>query len=149
MDARTSGVESSAAGTHSANGQESAQPIAAFIGVYHANGGLVGEARYVIGSWLGAAHCSLCDITHSPVRRKRAWDRMVAGLRVPFELHHLNELTPDVAAAVQRWGSPVVLARLADGQVVPVLGPDELESLDGSVPGFEQALRAAAAGLAA
>jgi hypothetical protein len=118
-------------------------PVSAFIGVYHADGGLVGEVRHVIGSWLGTAHCSLCDITHSPVRRKRAWDRMVAGLGVPFELHHLNELTPDVAEAVARLGSPVVLARLADGHVVQVLGPDVLESLDGSVAEFERALRAA------
>ena len=53
------------------------------VGVYHADGGPIGEARYVIGKLLGTAHCALCDITHSPVRRKREWDRMVAELGLP------------------------------------------------------------------
>ena len=46
------------------------------IGVYHADGGPIGEARYVLGRMLGTAHCGLCDITHSPVRRKPEWDRI-------------------------------------------------------------------------
>ena len=117
-----------------------------YIGVYHADGGLVGETKYVIGSMLGTAHCSLCDITHSPIRRKREWDRMVARLGLPFDLHHLNELTPDVAAAVRRWGSPVVLARLSDGSVVPMLSGADLEAMDGSVAEFETALRLATTG---
>jgi len=29
------------------------------IGVYHADGGPIGEAKYVIGKFLGRAHCSL------------------------------------------------------------------------------------------
>ena len=113
------------------------------IGVYHADGGVVGEVRYVIGRFLGTAHCALCDITHSPVRRKRAWDAMVARLRVPFRLLHLNEMPPDVAGAVAAHGSPVVLARRGTGQLTCVLGPAELEGLGGSVEAFESAAREA------
>jgi hypothetical protein len=87
----------------------------------------------------------LCDITHSPVRRKPDWDRMVAGLGVPFQLLHLNEMAPDVAAATARVGSPVVLARLSDGTIEPVLRADELEELGGSVEAFAAALHAALA----
>ena len=42
-------------------------------GVYHANGGLVGELTYVIGKLRGTAHCGLCDITHGSVRVKPGW----------------------------------------------------------------------------
>jgi hypothetical protein len=109
------------------------------VGVYHADGGLVGEARYVIGHLLGTAHCALCDITHSPLRRKPAWDAMVARLGVPVRLVHRNERTPD-EAAVSGESTPCVLARTAAGSLQVLLGPDDLE-LGGSVEAFESALR--------
>ena len=118
------------------------QAITELIGVYHADGGLAGEAKYVIGKLLGTAHCALCDITHSPVRRKPTWDAMVARVGVPFRLLHLNELTDELAGAVAGSGSPVVLQRTADRLSV-LLGPDELETLGGSVDAFEQAVRTA------
>ena len=37
-------------------------------GVYHADGGLIGELKYVAGALFKGQHCSLCDITH-----KVAW----------------------------------------------------------------------------
>lgn len=114
--------------------------ITELIGVYHADGGLVGEARYVIGKFLGTAHYALCDITHSPVRRKPAWDAMVARLGVPFRLVHLNEMSDEVAVAVARSGSPVVLQRTPGG-LSALLGPDDLEALDG----FDRGVRAGAA----
>lgn len=113
------------------------------VGVYHADGGLAGEARYVIGKLLGTAHCGLCDITHSPVRRKPEWDAMVARLGLPFTLLHLNELPDDVAAAVAVHGSPAVLARRPDGSVDLLLGPEPLDRLGGSVAAFESAARTA------
>jgi hypothetical protein len=122
---------------------EPTSALTGLVGVYHADGGPIGEARYVIGRLLGTAHCALCDVTHSPLRRKPEWDRMVATLGVPFELLHLNEMPPEIAAATARHGSPVVLARLPRGRVEPVLLPAELELLGGSVQAFSRALRAA------
>jgi hypothetical protein len=118
-------------------------PVVGLVGVYHADGGPIGEAKYVIGKLLGTAHCALCDITHSPVRRKPAWNRMVARLGIDFTLLHLNELPADVADATARHGSPVVLGRLPDGRIEPVLLPGELESLGGSVDAFADALDSA------
>jgi len=113
------------------------------VGVYRAEGTLRGEISYVVGRLIGTAHCALCDITHSPVRRKAAWDRMAAGLGVPFELVHLDERDPDTARVVTGWDdSPAVLAEL-DGGLVRVLGPDDLEAVGGDVARFERALRAA------
>ena len=119
-----------------------AQPIPCteLIGVYHADGGPLGEAAYIVGKLLGTAHCALCDITHSPVRRKPAWKAMVARLGVPFTLVHLNEIDPDVAAVVAQSGSPVVLARHPDDTLAVALTPSELDRLGGSVDAFHTAL---------
>ncbi len=120
-------------------------PVRELIGVYHANGGPIGEAKYVIGKFLGTAHCALCDITHSPVRRKPAWKQMVTRLGVPFRLVHLNEMPADVSAVIAGCGSPAVLVRSADGSLAALLGPDDLETLHGSVESFQTALRQALA----
>lgn len=115
-----------------------------YIGVYNADGGLAGEAKYIVGHLLGRVHCALCDITHSPVRRKKAWDEMVAGLGMPFRLYHLNEMPPDVADMVATVGSPVVLERNAHGLRV-ALSPDDLQEMGGSVAAFERRLRGSGA----
>ena len=119
--------------------------ITELVGVYNADGGLVGEARYVVGSWFGKAHCALCDVTHSPFRRKKQWDDMVRELGVPFSLDHLNDMPRDVARLVDAHGAPLVVARLADGGMRVLLTPANLEPLGGSVTGFEQALHSAVA----
>lgn len=108
--------------------------LAELVGVYHADGGLLGETRYLVGRLMGTAHCALCDITHGSVRRKREWDVACAELPVDLRLVHLNERTADEAAACTR-GTPTVLARYDDGTLVAILGPEDLE-LDGSVDRF-------------
>lgn len=117
------------------------QLVIELIGVYNADGGLIGEARYLIGSLRGRTHCALCDITHSPVRRKKQWDEMAKGLGVPFALDHLNDMPRDVGALVSDHGAPLVAARLAAGAVQLLLAAPQLETLDGSVTEFEVALR--------
>lgn len=106
------------------------------LGVYDADGGLRGEAAYVVGKVLGRRHCSLCDITHSPVRRKRDWDALVAGSAVPIRVVHRNELSPAEGAALAAEPLPVVAGRRADGSWLTLLGRDDLEGLDGSVAAF-------------
>lgn len=114
--------------------------MSAVVGVYDASGSLLGEAAYLWGRWRGTRHCGLCDITHSPLRRKPAWDRVVAQLEVPVELLHLDELPPAVEQAVTEHGAPVVLARTEQGYRPLVLRP-ELDDLDGSVEGLASVLR--------
>ncbi len=108
------------------------------VGVYHADGGLIGELRYVLGKARGTAHCALCDITHSTVRRKAEWDAACRGYRVPIRLVHLNERSASEVAACT-LGTPTVLAHYDDGTWQAILGPDELE-LDGSVSAFFSAV---------
>lgn len=104
------------------------------VGVYHADGGLIGELRYVIGKARGNAHCALCDITHGTVRRKRAWDVACGGFDIPVRLVHLNERSPAETDACTQ-GTPTVLARWRDGTITALLGPEDLE-LNGSVTAF-------------
>jgi hypothetical protein len=116
--------------------------VARLLGVYDADGGLVGELRYIVGHLLGRAECSLCDITHSPVRRKPAWDRMVATLGVPFDLVHRNEVPPAFSAALAGVALPVVLAELTDGRTEVALDAATLATCDGDIERFAAALDA-------
>ena len=63
-------------------------------GVYHADGGIIGELSYVWGKIRGTAHCALCDITHRGVSTKKEWREMTSGLDFEIELLHLNEQFP-------------------------------------------------------
>jgi hypothetical protein len=117
-------------------------PIVRYTGIYNADGGLAGELRYVVGHLLGTAECALCDITHSPVRRKPEWDRFVARLGIPFIVLHRNEMDAALTAAVHGETLPVVVAHRADGSITTALSAAELTELDGSVEGLERALAA-------
>lgn len=119
--------------------------VSELVGVYDADGGLLGEAAYVWGRLRGTRHCGLCDITHSTLRRKREWDRMAATLPVPVRLLHLNELDDDLRAAVAATQAPVVLAREDDGWR-ELVGAAELDEMAGSVSAFEAVVRARLAG---
>lgn len=110
------------------------------VGVYDADGGLLGEAAYVWGRLRGSRHCSLCDITHSSWRRRPTWDAMAARLPVPIRLLHRNELEGELAATVLSVGAPVVLGRAGDGWRV-LADADELGAVDGSVERLGSLLR--------
>jgi len=107
-------------------------------GVYHANGGLVGELTYVIGKLCGTAHCGLCDITHGSVRVKPEWKTLEASLGMPFKLVHLNEQPPRLAE-LTGGSTPCVVGESEEGLAV-LLGPGDLEACDGSVECFGERL---------
>ena len=116
--------------------------IARLVGVYDADGGLRGELAYLAGKVAGR-HCSLCDITHSPVRRRREWDAYVSSLAVPFEVVHRNERSASIEQATQGREACVV-AECADGSVVFLLDNDELTRA-GDVAGLARAVASAVA----
>ena len=116
------------------------QPIE-LIGVYAADGGVLGELRYIVGKVRGTTHCALCDITHGLARRKSSWDRACADFYIPIRLVHLNERSRAETEACT-LGTPTVLARWSDGGLTAILGPDDLE-VDGSVSTFFERLSTA------
>lgn len=94
------------------------------IGVYDADGSLIGELRYLVGARLGHRHCSLCDITHGTLREKASWRASRARLPVPVRMVHRDERDDEVRRATT--DTPAVVARTDDG-IVPLLGPADLE----------------------
>jgi hypothetical protein len=108
------------------------------IGVYNAEGSLLGELRYLIGRARRTAHCALCDVTHGHLRKKRAFSEFQASYPAPIELLHLDE-QPDGIAAVTRGRTPCVLAETADGYRM-LLDTDAIACCAGDVQRFEAAL---------
>ena len=116
-----------------------ATPVERLVGVYHADGTLLGELRYWVGARIGRAHCALCDITHGTFRAKPEWLEGRDGLGVPFETVHLDERSPDLASATD-GRTPCVVALTSAGWV-ELLGPDDLEGLHGEVAALFTAIR--------
>ena len=121
--------------------------IHGLTGVYHADGGVIGELSYVVGKITGSAHCALCDITHGGARMKKGFAACQSELPVKLELVHLNERSPAVRAETE-GNTPCVVAHSDDGLTI-VLSREQLDGLDGSVGRFRAALEEAveAAGL--
>ena len=124
------------------SGSERPAALERIIGVYHADGGLLGEVRYVVGKVRGTAHCALCDITHGRLAVKSAWTACAASFGVPVEVVHLNERT-DPVRHLTDGVTPCVVAVLADGTARVVLDADALERCGGDVETFAAALREA------
>ncbi|MEE2901897.1 MAG: hypothetical protein VYC39_06180 [Myxococcota bacterium] len=88
---------------------EKNRQVIRFIGVYHANGSLLGEVRYLFTKLVGSGSCSLCDITHSGLSKNKTWSNCEKQLPVPIEFFHLDELTPELEA-LTRNQTPCVVA---------------------------------------
>jgi hypothetical protein len=115
------------------------------VGVYNADGGIVGELKYFFGHLIGVAKCELCDVTHSPIRRKASFDKLASDLKaefgLEFDLKHLNERTESETRA-SSGQEPCVLAQYADGSLGMFLDRAELAVVKGDVAKFEGLVRA-------
>ncbi len=115
------------------------------VGVYNADGGIVGELKYFFGHLIGIAKCELCDVTHSPIRRKASFDKLASDLKIEFglefDLKHLNERTESETRA-SSGQEPCVLAQYADGSLGMFLDRAELAMVKGDVAKFEGLVRA-------
>jgi hypothetical protein len=65
--------------------------IRRLIGVYDADGSVLGELSYFLRARVGLAHCALCDITHGRVRERDDWRACRDALPVPFETFQLDD----------------------------------------------------------
>ncbi len=119
------------------------EPVVEVVGVYDADGGVLGEVRYAVGHAFGRVECSLCSVTHGSLRRKPQWDEVVAELEVPVRLVHRNETSADERAAYGMTGLPAVIGVRADGSLTVLMGPTMLREVGGSVTEFMVGLREA------
>lgn len=115
--------------------------ITRLVGVYDADGGLLGELAYVAGKISGRRHCALCDITHSAVRRRPEWTAYAESLPVPFIAVHRNERTPTVEQ-ISRGVEPCVVAELDSGEAILLLTASDLDAAE-DVTGLATALESA------
>lgn len=119
------------------------KPIA-IVGIYKANGGLLGELSYVLGHAVGIRHCELCDITHSPLWKRREFksfeQRMQREFGLSVRLLHMNERSEQESAA-SAGREPCVLLEYSDGTFSMLLDYVELKAVKGKVSSFEKLIR--------
>jgi hypothetical protein len=112
--------------------------IERLIGVYDADGSLLGELSYVVGHALGRRSCALCDITHGRLRRRSDFDAAVAALDVRVDLLHRDE-QPAELAVLTAGALPCVVAETRGGRVV-LVGADTLAACAGDPRAFVDAV---------
>jgi len=114
-------------------------PILEIVGVYNADGSVIGELRYVIGKIMGTAHCALCDITHGLVKQKNTFSRLCESLPIPLRTVHLDERSEDLIAFTT-GKTPCVVGQTNEGWVM-LIDAGALEACGKDVAKFEAVLR--------
>ena len=114
--------------------------VVRYVGVYDADGSVLGELSYFVRARLGRAHCSLCSITHGRVRERADWRAARDALDVPFETYHRDDAPADVLAAAG-GALPVVVAEHDDGSLSVVATAAQLDACDGSPSALVSLLR--------
>lgn len=100
-----------------------------YVGIYNADGTVLGELRYVVGKLRGTTSCSLCDITHGKVRPRKEFFTACAQAAIEIELLHRNEATSEQLAAAGVL--PALIAEV-EGTWQCVLTASDLEECAGS-----------------
>lgn len=99
------------------------------MGVYDADGSLVGEFRYLWRRTFAGEHCALCDITHGRLRRRPQWDRCASAFtdrrQVEIALFHLDD-APARVTSHPHFTAPAVFFETSEGAVERVMGPEDL-----------------------
>lgn len=111
------------------------------IGVYNADGGIVGELTYFFGHLIGVRSCTLCDISHSPIMKKSSFKALEQhlltehGIRV--RMIHLNERNErELKASEGR--EPCMLLEYPDQSISMFLDSTDLKALSGSVSSLKK-----------
>ena len=111
------------------------------IGIYKADGGIVGELSYFFGHLVGVRSCSLCDITHSPIMKKssfKALERhLLAEHGVAVRMLHMNERNEREQKA-SKGREPCILLEYPDQSISMFLDASDLTALSGSVSSLKK-----------
>ncbi len=103
--------------------------LKAIILVFNADWSIAGGLRYLRDRVRGDEPCELCRITYGGLTKKDSWKTCEKDIRAPVEELYKNQLTPEIAAAIDGV-FPAVLARTDQGPVRLIAGA-ELDALDG------------------
>jgi len=108
------------------------------VGIYQAEGSLMGEIRYALGRIRGTAHCALCDITHGRIREKDAFKTCREALDIPLDTLHLDELPPSLEEFTK--GRTPCVVGVCGEMYEMLMTAEELDLCAGSVERFESML---------
>ena len=111
------------------------------IGIYKADGGLVGELTYFFGHLIGVRSCSLCSISHSPIKKKASFKDLERHLLeehgILVRMIHLNERNErELKASEGR--EPCMLLEYPDQSISMFLDSTDLKALSGSVKSLKR-----------
>ncbi|WP_288775173.1 hypothetical protein [uncultured Psychrobacter sp.] len=110
------------------------------IGIYNANGSLLGEMRYVFDKVFLKKHCALCDITHGmSYKAKRTWLEQAERFQIPIETLHLDEISNDIRQVVADKVPCVVIVDRDSINIV--MSSEELQACDSNQEQFFERLR--------
>lgn len=126
--------------------QQTASPDGVIL-VYDGDSGVRAMLLDAVKKTIGREDCALCEITYSPIGKRRAWTKCASRLGVTVAEMHRDEL-PD-AWGITRAELPCVLARVQGRDPFVLVTRDEIGSCGGSVHALERALVAALNGKAA
>ncbi|MEY2674014.1 MAG: hypothetical protein RLZZ514_579 [Actinomycetota bacterium] len=114
------------------------------IGIYKADGGIVGELSYFFGHLVGVRSCSLCDITHSPIMKKSSFKalegHLLAEHGVAVRMLHMNERNEREQKASE-GREPCILLRYPDESISMFIDSADLATLSGSVSSLKKLIK--------
>ena len=111
------------------------------IGIYNADGGIVGELTYFFGHLIGVRSCTLCDISHSPIMKKSSFKELekhlLAEHGILVRMIHLNERNEREQKASE-GREPCMLLEYPDETISMFLDSTDLKALSGSVSSLKK-----------
>ncbi len=114
------------------------------IGIYKADGGIVGELSYFFGHLVGVRSCSLCDITHSPIMKKSSFKvlerHLLAEHGVAVRMLHMNERNEREQKASE-GREPCILLEYPDESISMFIDSADLATLSGSVSSLKRLIK--------
>lgn len=116
-----------------------ARPVSRIILVYNADSGLTALLMDVIKKAAGREDCELCEITYSPVGKRREWAACERRLGVAVEEMHRDQLP--ASWGIGRAELPLVLGRVGDERPFVILSRAEIAACRRSVQQLESRIR--------
>ena len=107
-------------------------------GIYNAEGGIIGDFKYVFQKLTKTRKCYLCDITHTLAWTKRDWQELNSRISEPLILLHINEQDDDMRSFTE--GKTPCVIRGTQGAYNMLLTDDDLSNCAGNVAIFESLL---------
>jgi hypothetical protein len=116
-------------------------PVNRVILVYNGDSGLAAMLLDAVKKAAGREDCALCEITYSPIGKRREWAACERRLGVAVEELHRDRLPREWGIA--RAELPCILGRVGHERPVVLLRRAEIADCRGSVDELERRLRAA------